>query len=422
MPTLAENLSNRLVLKAHTSTTYDATAVPDISTDPGSSGGQIWRHVSHNLALPRDNYTANEKRQDQVQPIAKLGTKRVPVTTNHLLSCSTHYLALEACLQGTWTTAVVTADQTDFTSVRAVNSTSVFEFGGGNPATAGFRVGDVIQFSDLSEADNNSKDFIILSMGGTSNREVTVYPAPEDMTADSAFSVTTRGRSLFAPTSSLVSRKYVLETYTPDSDIAKVYSDIRFGGFDLSIAPNQMTQINFAGMGRDREVFSGGSAPFFGSPTAETTTDVISSMDGLLRLNGSTLAVATGFSLNWNKALSAPAVVNSSGLSAGVVATANAVVSGQFTVFEVDTAFHTLYDAGTEFEFIGYFPESDSAGAPNGMVFFLPRVKITNMTETEVDGGLALQCEFSASRYFGSGGGIESTALRIVDTTLTLSP
>jgi len=417
MSVLAEDLSNRLVIKAHSSTTFDPVSTPDIDTDPGPSGGQIWRYVSHNLALPRDNYTSNEMRQDQVQPLAKLGTKRVPVQTNHLLSCGTHALALEAVLQGTWSAAAITLDEATMTSVAADSVTSSFTFAAGDPVTAGLRVGDVVRFSDLSVAANNGVNFIVIAFGGTSNREVTVFPAPTTMVADTDFDMTTVGRSLIAPASGLVRRKFVLETYTPDSDIAKVYSDIRFGGFELSLSPNQNAQINFTGMGRDRAVFSGLNAPFFASPTEETGTDILSSMDGLLRLNGSTLAVATGFRLNWNKPLNAPAQLKADGLSAGVVATQSAAVSGQFTVFEIDTAFHTLYDSEAEFEFIGYLPDRDD-GPAHGMVFFMPRVKITNMTETVVDGARALQCDFSAGRYFGSAPGVESTVLRIVDTAV----
>lgn len=417
MSILAEDLSNRLVIKAHSSTTYNPVEAPDISTDPGPSDGQIWRYVSHNLALPRDNYTSNEMRQDQLQPIAKLGTKRVPVQTNHLLSCGTHELALEAVLQGTWSVAPISVDETDMTSVSADAPTSKFAFTGGDPVAEGARVGDVVRFTGLSEAANNNVSFIILAFGGTSNREMTVYPAPTTMAAANAFTMSTVGRSLIAPASGLVRRKFALETYTPDSDIAKVYADIRFGGFDLSVSPNQMAQINFSGMGRARSVFSAGDAPFFTDPAAETGTDVISSMDGLLRLNGATLGVATGFSMNWNKPLTAPAQLKKDGLAAGVVATQSAVVSGQFTVFEIDTGFHTLYDDETEFEFMAYFPENDGP-APEAMVMFMPRVKITNMVETVVDGARALQCDWSAGRYFGSAPGVESTILRIVDTTL----
>lgn len=418
MPSIAEAISERLTLKAHTATSLDATTTLVPATDPAASGGQIWRHVSHNLALTRDSYSPNEMRQDQVQPIDKLGTKRVPVQTNHLLSCATHKLALEAVLAGTWSAAAISGDNTDFTSVAADNATAKFTFGGGTPVTEGLRVGDIIRFSDLSEAANNGVNFVILGFGGTSNREVTVYPAPTDMGADSAFSVTTVGRSLIAPASSLVRRFFALEAYNPENDLAKLFTEIRFGGFNLNLAPNQDARIDFTGMGRARYVYTAGDAPFFTAPTDETSTDVISSMDGILRANGASLASATGLSISFAKALAAPAQIQRDGLAAGVAATGNAVVSGEFTIFEIDATFHDLYDAHTEFELMAYLPATIADDAP-AMVIYLSRIKITGTTPTTVDGAKGLTCRFSASRYLGSAAGVESTVIRIVDTQVS---
>ena len=79
--------------------------------------------------------------------------------------------------------------ETDFTSVTATNSTSKITLGGGNPVTEGLKVGDEITFANLSVAGNNTA-FVITAFGGTSNRELTVSPAPTDMTADTAFTMT----------------------------------------------------------------------------------------------------------------------------------------------------------------------------------------------------------------------------------------
>lgn len=415
MPSIAEAISERLVLKALAATSLSPSTLLDPATDPSATGGQIWRHVSHNLSLTRDTYSPNEMRTDQVQPIDKLGTKRVPVTTNHLLSCLTHEAVLEAVLAGTWSSAAIAVDNTDMTSVAADNATSKFTFGGGAPVTEGFRVGDIIQFTDLSEAANNSINFLILGFGGTSNREVTVYPAPTDMTADSAFSVTTVGRSLIAPSSSLVRRFFAIEAYNPESDLAKLYNEVRFGGFNLQFAPNQDARIDFTGMGRARYTYETSAAPFFTAPSAETTSDVISSMDGILRANGASLGGVTGLTISYDKPLSAPAQINNAGTAAGVAATGNAILSGEFTLFEADATFHDLYDAATEFELLAMAPETIAADS-HAMVFYLPRIKIIGMTQTTIDGVKALTCRYSGSRYLGSAAGVESTPIRIVDT------
>lgn len=79
---------------------------------------------------------------------------------------------------------------TEFTSVAADSGTGKFTFAAGDPVVQGFVVGKILRFANLSEAANNAANFTITAIGGTSNREITVTPAPTTMAADSAFDVT----------------------------------------------------------------------------------------------------------------------------------------------------------------------------------------------------------------------------------------
>ncbi len=83
----------------------------------------------------------------------------------------------------------ITKTNSTFTSVSASSVTGKFTFAAGNPVTEGMAVGGYIRFTTLSEAKNNDKAFHITAIGGTSNREVTVEPAPTTMSADSSFTV-----------------------------------------------------------------------------------------------------------------------------------------------------------------------------------------------------------------------------------------
>lgn len=417
MADLFEATSERLVYKAYTSPVIDPTVEPAPGTDPAATGGQILRHVSHNLSLTKDTYAGDEVRTDLQRPMEKHGTRRSPGTLNGLLSPLTQSDLFEAVMGGDWSAAAVAVDESDMTSVSADNATAKFTFAASDPVTEGFRVGDIVRFTGLSDADNNGKNFVILGFGGTSNREMTVFPAPADMTANSEFDVTTVGRSLFMPASSHVKRKFAVEVYNSDGDIARLFTEGRFSGFDLSIAPNQDAQINFSGMWRNRVVYDSNDAPFFTAPTAQTSTDIISSMDGLLRMNGATVGVVTGMSLNFNRAPSAPAQLHQDGLVPGVLL-ANAVLSGEFTVFLQDRTFLDAFDQATEFELLAYLPVSN-ADAADAMTLFLPRIKINSNNEATIDGAKAIQCGFTAARYLGSGAGIESTGIRICDTAVS---
>lgn len=417
MTDLLEATAERLTYKAYSSAAIDPTVEATPATDPAVDGGQILRHVSHNLSLTKDTYAGDEVRTDLQRPMEKHGTRRAPGTINGLLSPLTYADLFEAVLGGTWSASAVSLSETDLTSVAASASGSTFTFGGGDPVTLGLRVGDVLRFSDLSDADNNTKNFVILGFSGASNRVVSVYPAPEDMTADTAFSVATTGRSLYMPSSGHVKRKFAVEVYNADGDIARLFTEGRFAGFDLSIAPNQDAQINFSGLWRNRVVYSASNAPFFTGPTAETSTDIISSMDGLLRMNGATVGVATGLSIQFNRAPTAPAQLNADGLTPGILL-ANAVVTGEFTVFLQDTTFLDAFDGETEMELLAYLPVSDAAAA-EAVTIYLPRIKANSNNESTQDGAKVLQCGFTAARYLGSAAGVEGTSVRICDTAVS---
>lgn len=418
MPTLAENISERLVIKAHSSTTYDPTSEPVPASDPAATGGQIWRFLDHNLALPRASWNTQEMRVDQQQLPDNTGTKTAPAQINCALSCLSHKVPIEAVLRGTWSVAAISASQSDFTSVSAAAATAKFTFTGGDPVSKGFRVGMIVQFGSLLETDNNSVNFMIIGFSGSNNRVMEVYPAPADMSADSGFTLVSVGRYVYAPSSSPVRRKFALETYNSDSDLAKLYTEVAFGGMSFQFAPNQDGRLGFTGLGRNRYLYSGGDAPFFSAPTAAPTTGHISAMDGLIRYNGATVGGFTGLNINFTRTLQAPAQLHREGLSAGVIPSTNAVISGDMTAFELDHSLHDLYDAKTEFEILAYLPETQAAGAA-AMTLYLPRVKITNMQKVVIDGAQGQQCTLSMGRYVGSGVGIESTSLQIHDTQVS---
>lgn len=424
MADLLESTSERVVYKVYASAVIDPTVEAVPASDPAVTGGQILRHVSHGFSLTKDAYTPNETRTDKQTPMEKHGTRRVPGSINGLLSCLTYKDPLQAILGGTWTSSLITADNTDFTSATFDAAALTVVFAAGDPVAKGFRVGQMVQFSGDSDADNNGKTFMLTSFGGTSNRTVGLFPAPDTATADTSFSMTTVGNSLMIPSSAHVKRKIAVEVYNSDGDITRLFTEGRFSGFDFSIAPNQNAQINFSGLWRNRKVLSGASAPFFTAPTAETTTDVISSMDGLLMLNGSIVGVATGLSIKFNRPPTAPAQLHRQGLSPGILL-ANAVCTGDFTVFLQDTTFMDLFDdpttlQATEFGLLAYLPTS-SGIAPDAMTFSLPRIKINSNGETTIDGAKAIQCGYAAAKYRGTTAttGIEQTTIQIADTAVS---
>lgn len=415
---LAEGVAARIAYKAYASAAITAGTLATSSSALGAASAQVLRRVSSTLALSKDVYQSAEIRADRQIGDYRHGTKRVQGNISGELSPLTYEEFFEASMRGTWA-AAITASQSDFTSVSADNASSKFTFSAGNPVTKGFRVGMGIRFTSLSDSDNNSKTFVILSFGGSNNREVTVYPAPDSMTADSAFTMTSVGRSLIIPASSHVSRKFGVEIYNEDLDIARLFCECRVGGFNVQLPASGMATVDFNLMGRDMETYSSGDAPFFTSPTAATTTGILAAVNGLLRVSGETVGVITGLNIQHEAALSGESVVGSNLVPEIFVG--RHTVSGQMTAFFEDLDLIDDFRNESEIEILAYLTTTSAANAP-AMTFFLPRVKLGGADlQTDGEAGQSITLPFQALKYEGTEAstGIANTTLQIWDSEVT---
>ncbi|MEP9389659.1 phage tail tube protein [Mesorhizobium sp. KR9-304] len=416
---LAEGVSARIAYKFYASATITPGTEPAPASDPGASSAQILRRVASTLSLGKDTYQSNEIRSDRQIADFRHGTKRVSGNVSGELSPLTYADWFEASFRGTWSSAVVTAGPTDFTSVAADNSTSKFTLGGGNPVTKGYRVGMIVQYTNLSDSDNNSKNFVILAFGGSNNREITVYPAPDTMTADTSFAMTSVGRELIVPATGHVSRKVAVEIYNEDVDVARLFTENRVGGFNINLPATGMSTVDFDVMGRNMTVYESGDAPFFTSPTAATTTGLLAAVNGLLRIGGSTVAVVTSASIQFQSSPSGEAVIGSNLVPE--IFLGRAMVSGQMTAFFENPDLIDDFVNETEIEFLAYLTTTSAVNTP-AMVIYLPRIKLGAADlQTQGEGGQMITLPFQALKYETAvaTAGIENTTIQITDTQVT---
>jgi len=415
---LAEGVSARIAYKVHSTGLITPGVEPDFSTDPGASGGQILRRVSSTLALSKDTYQSNEIRGDRQIIDFRHGVKRVQGNISGELSPLTYADFFEAAFRGTWS-AAISASESDFTSVTADNATSKFTFAGGDPVTKGYRVGMVIRFTNLSEAANNATNYIILGFGGTSNREVTVYPAPTDMSSDSAFTMTSVGKRLVNPSSGFQSRKYAIEIWNSDVDVARLFTECRCGGFNAQLPASGIGTVDFDFMGRNMTMYEDSSAPFFSAPAAETTTGVVAAVNGLLRASGDTIAVITGMNIQLQLSPSSDPVVGSNLVPEIFLGRAN--VSGQLTAFFDSPDLIGDFINESEIELLAYLTTTSAVNTP-ALTFYMPRVKLGGADlQTQGEGGQSITLPYQAlkSTAVEASTGIASTTLQICDTEIT---
>lgn len=411
---LAEGVSASIRYKAYASGAISSNSQPTSSSDPGASGGQLLRRVSSSLKLAKDTYQSAEVRTDRQIQDFRHGVKRVTGSISGEFSPATYFDFIEAALRGTASAAgAIALAEADLTSLAADNSTSKFTAASGDPVALGLRIGDYFVLANMSTAANNRR-FMITGFGGTSNREISVYPAPTTQSADTDFDLTTVGQSIFAPSSSFVSRKFAIEIYNSDVDMSRLYTECRVGGFNIQLPATGMGTIEIPMMGRDMEVASGGSAPFFGSPSAETSTGLIAAVNGLLRVGGSTVGVVTGLNVQLDLSPSSDPVVGQNFVPEIFLGRAN--VTGQMTAFLENATLLNAFKNESEISVLADLV-TDTSETQDGISIYLPRIKLGDADiATAGEGGQAITMPFQALKASGSVAGDEATTIRICDT------
>lgn len=412
---IAEGVQAQVAYKAYSTGVITAGTQAVSASDPAAASAQVLRRVSSSLKLAKDTYQSAEIRADCQIMDYRHGVKRVTGSLSGEFSPATYFALFEAAFRTT-KAAAISASQTDFTSVAADNSTSKFTFAAGDPVAKGFRVGMILRFASLSDSGNNSKNFLITGFGGSSNRQVSVYPAPDTMTADSAFTVASIGKSIIVPSSSFVSRKFAFEHYFGDLDIAHLFTECRIGGAMIKLPASGMSTVEFPVMGRDMELYSGSTAPFFTSPTAAGTTGIFAAVNGLLMVGGSVVGVVTGLDITLALNPSSDGVVGQNFVPEIFLGAAN--VTGNVTAMLQDNTLITDFKNESEVSILAYLTTNSDANSPAATIF-LPRIKFGDApVAVSGQGAQIVTLPFQALKGTATTAstGIEDTTIQMVDT------
>jgi hypothetical protein len=354
---------------------------------PSTDAGKLLRRVSSTIAVNKDAFTSNEVRSDQQVFDARHGTRRAQGVLTADLSLESYDDFLAAVMRSTWS-AGITANQATLLSVTASNSGGTFTFGGGSLITAGFKVGDVFRFTAGVPVANLNRNFRITNLTAT---VMTVFPKPTDMASQSTFTLGVRGRKLLMGT---LTPSFTIEQNYPDLDITELFTGMRVGEAALSLAPAGVATANFSFQGRDGVVSTGASAPYFANPASETTTGVLSGVNGSLSLNGAISAVVTSLDLSINTNLSSQPVVGSQYVPD--IFYGRSVVTGNVSAFLEDASLLNAFLNESEVDIVAQL-ETAGADPKDFMVVNMQRVKMTGMNKTiGPDGGVVASFPFQA--------------------------
>lgn len=385
-----------------------AIADPATAASPGTSNGQKLRRVASTMNLKRDPYQSQEIRSDRQVADYRLGTKRVAGDISGELSPGTYWDFMVAMCRGT-AAAEFSKSNTDFTNVAATASSSKFTVGGSTWAAQGFRVGDVIRFANMSVAANNDVNFLIVSLSGV---DAVVTPAPTDQTADSAFTVTCKGKKISIPTSGFVDTLFGIEHYHSDVDLSQLFQECRVGRMQVGMPATGLATATFGFMGRDMQALATGSSPYLTAPSAETTTGLVAAVNGVLRLGGAA-ALVTAADLTFDLSPSAEPVVGSNLVPE--IFLGDAQISGNLSFLLQDFTMLNNFLGETALE-LSIMMECAGAAPKDFIKFTLPNI-VLNQHDVGVQGraGVPVSAGFMA-RLKATATGYDNTTITIQDS------
>lgn len=413
---LAEGVSQSLRYKSYSTGAITANSEPLASSDPGATGGQILRRVATTLSLAKNTYESAEIRTDRQRADFRHGTRHVQGNITGELSPASYFDFFEAVHRDTKVSAV-TLTESDLTSATGSNSGSTWTFGGGDPVALGLHVGDIIRFTNLSVSADDNVNFLITGFSGGSNRVVAVTPAPTDQTADVAFTLTRPGCTTIVPTSGHVSRKFGIEHYAADLDLTRLFTECRATSYRLSMPATGMSTCEFGFMGRDMQILTGASAPFFTAPTAALTTGLCASVNGALLVAGTSLGVVTGVDLTMDLSPTAADVLGQN--FPGEIFLGRAAVSGTVTAYFDSATLINDFVNETEVSLQVLLNTTSAANTP-AISIFLPRIKFGDAAvNLQGEGGQTISLPFTALLADGTVTGVKQSTIYICDTEAT---
>lgn len=307
-----------------------------LGSTASGSGGQLIRRETATFNLTKDTYENNEIVSHQQSTGATHGIARSGGQIRGLLSGSSYQALMQSLVRKDFaaTTAItglsltIAASGSNYTVTRAA----------GDFLTGGIKIGDVVQLSGGSLNSNNvAKNLVVL---GATATVLTVNVLADGLTLTAegpiaSCTVTVPGKKAWVPTTGHTNDYYTFEEYYSDIARSAVWPDVQVGMLDIGVPATGNVTLDFALVGLGAKTESGSQS--LTTPTAATTTNVLSAVAGAVYIGTTRYDNITSFSLKIDGQVNpGEAVIGSN--SVNDVYRGRIKVSGSFSfVYQNDT-------------------------------------------------------------------------------------
>lgn len=391
-------------------------------TAPGQSAGQALRRVESTIDMSKESYASNEKRTDFQIADFRHGVRKIGGAIKGELSPKTYSELIGMALKRDF--AAVTAIASASLTIAGTGPTYTVTRAAGSWLTDGIKVGDVVRLSvGTLNAANINKNLIVTDIASAT--ALTVIPLNGvALVAEgpvTGCTITVVGKKTFIPTTGHTDKSVAIEHWYSDIAQSELFLGNKIDKISMDLPPTGIATVSMDFMGQDladTATKRGGiatTAQYFTTPTAVTTTGVLASVNGLLRVAGSTVATITGLSIEIDPAYTGDPVVGSNTIPA--LYPGKVSVTGQFTAYFDGVTLRDVFVNETEIDLIAAFTTDNTASA-DFISFVLPRIKVGSANKADADGGIVQTFSFQALLNSNGGTGVktEKTTFSIQDS------
>jgi len=372
------------------------------------AGGQVVRRTSSVFQAPPDTFESNEIVSHQQSTGVGLGVVKPAGKIDGLLSPGTYATLLGSLLRKDMAAGVSAAGAS--ITIAGSGQTYTLTRAAGSYLTDGFKVGDVVRLTaGTFNAANTQKNLLIVTLAPlvatvrVINGSTMVPEGPI-----TGATVAVAGKKSLVPLSAHTNDYYTFEEWYPDLGRSETYADQQVGQAALNLPATGNATISLDTVGRTRVL---GAAQVLTAPTAETVTDILTAVNGVILVNGAPVANVTGAQVTVNgNAAHSDAVVGSNvvdDIQRGRVA-----VSGSFTAKFDGVTLQTIFDSRSTTSLVLAVTEDATANA-DFVVINLPMIKLTGDTPDDGEKAVIRTYPFTA-QINGAGGAALATDQTII--------
>jgi hypothetical protein len=331
---VAQGINKITVIKAQTG----------LGVPAAGAGGQVLRRKTSIGKKARATYVNDEIVQHQQSTGVNLGTASTSWDFDGLLSPGSYATTLASLLRKVFT---ATAAITGLSLTIAGAGPHTVTRSAGSYLTDGVKIGDVARITAGTYANPVNRDNNIVVTGLTAtvltgitlNNSVLIAEGPI-----ATSTLTVIGKKSLAPLTGHTDTIFTVEEWYGDITKSELFPDLRIGQVDLGLPASGNATIKLASMGLG--VRTRGTAQVLTTPTAATTTPVLTAVRGVVLANGVSQLGVTSISVSIKANLNAIGPVLGSNFNPDM-SRGRIEVSGSLTALFDSTTLGVLYDNET---------------------------------------------------------------------------